>query len=125
MFKSESGFTLIELLVAVAIIGILASIGVIHVTEHRIRAFNAQAQSDLRNAITAQESVFTDTDSYESCVDAGCNDPVLPGFQMSANNTLTCSQLLGGSAFQCIARHNSGDTTYAYDSSTMAWTATP
>lgn len=62
--KSEKGFTLIELLIVVAIIGILAAIAIPQFAAYRQRAFNGSAQSDLRNAKTAQESLFSDNNTY-------------------------------------------------------------
>jgi type IV pilus assembly protein PilA len=62
--KNEKGFTLIELMIVIAIIGILAAIAIPQFNAYRARSFNAGANTDLRNAMTAQEGYYTDHDSY-------------------------------------------------------------
>lgn len=73
MFKkcaknSESGFTLIELMIVIAIIGILAAIAIPQFNAYRARSYNASANTDLRNAMTAQEGYFIDKDTYSNAV---------------------------------------------------------
>ena len=62
--KNEKGFTLIELMIVIAIIGILAAIAIPQFNAYRARSFNAGANTDLRNAMTAQEGYYTDNDTY-------------------------------------------------------------
>jgi type IV pilus assembly protein PilA len=64
MKRDEKGFTLIELMIVIAIIGILAAIAIPQFNAYRARSYNASANSDLRNMITAQEGYFVDNNTY-------------------------------------------------------------
>ena len=62
--SNKKGFTLIELLVVVAIIGILAAIAIPQFARYRAKAFDAAAESDVRNFKTAMEFKFADDQAY-------------------------------------------------------------
>lgn len=64
VLRNRKGFTLVELLVVVAIIGILAAIAIPQFAAYRQRAYNASAQSDLRNFKTTMEAYFADYQKY-------------------------------------------------------------
>ena len=62
----EQGFTLIELMVVVLIIAILIAIAIPTFLGARQRAQDRAAQSDLRNGLTAEKTVYTDTQVYDT-----------------------------------------------------------
>jgi type IV pilus assembly protein PilA len=61
---SEEGFTLIELMVVVLIIAILIAIAIPTFLGARERAQNRSAQSNVRNALTAEKTSYTDTQVF-------------------------------------------------------------
>ena len=79
---ARGGFTLIELLVII-IIAILAAIDIPMYLSQRQKGWDANVQSDLRNAAVAEESYFTDNPA--TSVDA----LTAQGYHQSANITLT------------------------------------
>ncbi|MCC6849142.1 MAG: type II secretion system protein [Deltaproteobacteria bacterium] len=109
--QNQSGFTLIELLVVVAIIGILAAIAIPQFAAYRAKGFDARAESDCRNAATAEEAYFVDNATYS---DAAAS---LPGFVQSedvnvaltASDTdfsVTCDSPKGTTGFSCTWTSN-------------------
>src|SRR5881392_1688371 len=60
----EEGFTLIELMVVVLIIAILIAIAIPTFLGARARAQDRAAQSNLRNALTAEKTYYTDHQTY-------------------------------------------------------------
>ncbi len=104
--RNSKGFTLIELLVVVAIIGILAAIAIPQFAVYRQKGFDARAQSDLRNAGTAEENYYAAQQKYVSCADAATCKTNLSGYAPSAGVAI---QMTGNAAdFNGTATHADG-----------------
>ena len=64
--RNDEGFTLIELMMVVLIIAILIAIAIPTFLGARQRAQDRAAQSDLRNGLTAEKTVYTDAQTYDN-----------------------------------------------------------
>jgi len=109
MIKKNEGFTLIELMIVIAIIGILAAIAIPQFSAYRARSFNAAAESDLRNAATAQEAYYVDSQTYVANPQTNLIGATY-GLYTSQNVALT-----GGATtdqYSMTAYHSSGTKTY-------------
>lgn len=60
----RKGFTLIELLIVIVIIGILAAIAIPKFAATKQQAYISSMKGDLNNLVTAEESYFSDYNSY-------------------------------------------------------------
>ena len=67
MNKVQKGFTLIELMIVVAIIGILAAVGVPQYQKFQARARQSEAKNVLGGAYTALKAYSAENSTYTSC----------------------------------------------------------
>jgi type IV pilus assembly protein PilA len=112
--RNNKGFTLIELLVVVAIIGILAAIAIPQFAVYRQKGFDSRAQSDLRNAASAEEAYFASYQLYQSVTETDCSTK-LPGCTMSTGVKLGLTA--GTDTFSGTASHANGSgKVWSYDS---------
>jgi prepilin-type N-terminal cleavage/methylation domain-containing protein len=64
--RADHGFTLVELLVVILIIGLLVAIAVPVLLSQRQEAYLTSVREDLHHLAAAEESYYTDHDTYAS-----------------------------------------------------------
>src|SRR5262245_14385223 len=113
--QNSKGFTLIELLVVVAIIGILAAIAIPQFALYRQKGFDSRSESDLRNAATAEESLFATSIAYASCTNSTTCQTNLPGYRASSGVNIAMTSAT--SSFTGTSSHTNGSgKVWTYDS---------
>lgn len=110
--RAEGGFTLIELMVVVLIIAILIAIAIPTFLGARQRAQNRAAQSNLRNALTAEKTFYTDAEAYTDVVatmagiepsltwNAGAGAQDVVGVAISGTGDVVCVETFSASGTQ-------------------------
>ena len=107
--KDQKGFTLIELMIVIAIIGILAAIAIPQFSAYRKRSYNSAAQSDLRNAATAQEAYYVDEETY-----TGTIGNLVGTYGLYTSEKVVFFSVAGDvTSYTMHAYHTSGDKTYS------------
>ena len=95
----DEGFTLIELMVVVLIIAILIAIAIPTFLGARERAQDRAAQSDLRNALTAEKVYFVDAEAYTAdATSLGNIEPSLTFVAIASADTDNVGVLVGDNA---------------------------
>ena len=112
--RDERGFTLIELLVVVIIVGILAAIAVPIFMAQKNSAYEAAAQSDLRNGAAAATACSSDNQGSF----ATCDEETLASTYDWNQTTGVESEVLPPEADRWVARsqHNQGGRAFQFDS---------
>jgi type IV pilus assembly protein PilA len=107
--KDQKGFTLIELMIVIAIIGILAAIAIPQFSAWRKRSFNSAAESDLKNAATAQEGYYVDEETYTSDI-----NKLLGTYGLYVSEKVYFTSVAGdATSYTMYSYHSSGDKTYS------------
>jgi type IV pilus assembly protein PilA len=111
--REERGFTLIELMVVVLIIAILIAIAIPTFLGARQRAQDRAAQSNARNALTAEKTFFTDGQAYsEQASDMTAIEPSLTytnaAASMSASGNVVYIKTYGTPANTIVIGAQSG-----------------
>jgi len=107
--KNQKGFTLIELMIVIAIIGILAAIAIPQFSRYRQRSYNSSAESDLRNAVTAQEGYYVDESTY--CNTEATITGSTWGLYLSDKVTLDIKNA-NITTYRMVTWHSSGDGSF-------------
>jgi type IV pilus assembly protein PilA len=130
----EAGFTLIELMIVVMIIAILVTIAIPAFLGARKRAQDSAARSNVRNALSTAQTIFSETQDYTGVTVAGltAEEPSLSFVAGASTGPKNISVSTGTDRVVLAAKSASGKcfflrhvaTTGAADSGTQQATST-
>ena len=110
---------MVELLIVVAIIGILAAIAIPQFGAYRRRAYNAAANSDLRNVRTTEEVMMAEYQDYGSALVNTSSITLVGATSASQTVPLSSGVYIGAKVFPsgsrnvsytAAAKHTNGDS---------------
>ena len=120
--SDEEGFTLIELMVVVLIIAILLAIAIPTFLGARSKAEDRAAQSNLRNALTAEKTYYVDNQTYTDNTASSLTniEPSLTytGYVAPTIGTVAVSVNLTGDTVTLAEKSASGTCFYLQDNGT-------
>jgi len=124
--SDEEGFTLIELMVVVLIIAILLAIAIPTFLGARSKAEDRAAQSNLRNALTAEKTYYVDNEAYTDNTSSNLTN-IEPSLTYAGNagpsvvNTVYVESATASDVY-IASKSASGTCFYLHDSTTTGTT---
>jgi prepilin-type N-terminal cleavage/methylation domain-containing protein len=115
--KRESGFTLIEMLTAIAIIAILAAIGIPKYNEYKIRGYDAHSKQALHDMHKLCNAYWIDTNPSKAC-DLSTIKSAYYGFTQNPDIVATLPPSPRDN-FCGSAKHKDSSSTYSIDSAAV------
>lgn len=114
--RDSKGFTLIELLVVVLIIGVIAGVTIPRFWGTKEKAFDATAQTDLRNLMVAQEAYYADHQTYVGFAAIPAGGTITTPLTFHASTGVSLAAVGGQTGYLLTAKHASSPTTWCVNS---------